>query len=101
MRGIQVDLPAQDELAEAVAYYELVEEGLGERFMLEFRDLAWRIADNPRQYACFHSGRKVTMNAFPYVLLYKFDNELVYILAVVHGRINPTNLRRRMERWRK
>jgi plasmid stabilization system protein ParE len=96
MRAIHVDMPVQDELAEIVAHYELARPGLGEQFMLEFRELIWRIAENPRLYVKYYSGRKVTMDRFRYLVLYRFDRDNIYVLAVMHAHTNPRTVKRRM-----
>ena len=81
---------AEEELAEAVDYYEEMEPGLGLRLKEEARQVIMWIQDNPslprlrpRDY------RRVNLRVFPYYIAYFVWAEAIWVLAVGHGRRRP------------
>ncbi len=81
---------ASTELADAIAYYESVESGLGVRLKEEVRTaLAW-IAENP-ELPRLRSGdyRRLNLKVFPYYLAYAIWEDAIWILAIAHSARRP------------
>ena len=81
---------AEEELNEAIAYYEEIESGLGIRLKEEVRAVIRWIGDNPelprlrpKEY------RRVNLKVFRYYIPYFIWNDTVWILAVAHGSRRP------------
>ena len=81
---------AEEELNEAIAYYEESESGLGIRLKEEVRAVIRWIGDNPelprlrpKEY------RRVNLKVFRYYIPYFIWNDTVWILAVAHGSRRP------------
>ena len=101
MRDVVIEPLAKNDLAEAIAHYDLESDGLGLQFLAEVKKFACGIAENPRVYAAFQGKtRRAVLSRFPYVLLYQFDDTAVYVLGVFHERRSPRTIRARSRRKR-
>ena len=81
---------AQLELTDAVYYYELEYEGLGQRFKDEVRKAALRISQYPRAWSVERGEiRKCLLHKFPYKLLYSIEADHIFIIAVAHQHRKP------------
>ena len=69
---LQFHPEAEEELLEAVSYYESEVAGLGGRLLAEVESLAERL-----------------LATFPYYLIYSVSGEVVYVVAVAHERRRP------------
>ena len=81
---------AADEFAEATAYYEDKQPGLGQRFRDEVdRAIRWikEHSDTPR----LRQGgyRRVNLKAFPHYVAYMQFGETTWILAIAHAHREP------------
>ncbi len=88
---------AEQELLQAISYYEKCRPGLGIEFAEEVYQAIKRIIFFPDSYAHFSPNtRRCILNRFPYGLLYSIQkkDETVVILAVM-------NLHQKPERWEK
>ena len=86
---------AEQELFQAVSYYERCRPGLGIEFTHEVYLAITRIRQFPDSYARFSKNtRRCILNRFPYGILYsvRIIDESITILAVM-------NLHRKPERW--
>ncbi len=81
---------AFEELNDAIAYYEEQQVGLGLRLKDEFeRHVNW-ISGSPTVPRIRKSGyRRVNLKAFPYYIAYIIREDILWILAVAHGRRKP------------
>lgn len=78
---------ADDDVAEARAYYEQRQAGIGDEFVRELQDTVARIGDNPQKYAEFRQHiRAAPLRRFPYVVYYRDRGTDILIIAVQHGR---------------
>lgn len=85
---------AQQELDEAVAYYNAEVAGLGEAFLLEALSALDRIQRFPDAWhPLSKTTRRCRLRRFPYGLVYQVDDEGTLIVAVA-------NLHRRPDYWR-
>jgi toxin ParE1/3/4 len=81
---------AEDELNEAVAYYEAIDPGLGVRLKEEVRHVTRWICENPELPRIRPKGyRRVNLRVFPYYVAYFVWAGTIWILAVAHGRRRP------------
>ncbi len=81
---------AGDELEDAVLYYELEQEGLGERFKKEVKQTIERIKKYPTSWP-YERGeiRKCFVHKFPYKVLYSIQEPVIVILAIAHQHRRP------------
>lgn len=82
--------PAEAELLDAVAYYNLQGEGLGYEFAAEVKRTIERIIQYPE--AWFQLSKRTLRcrtNRFPYGVIYQVKNETLLIVAVMHLSRNP------------
>jgi toxin ParE2 len=85
---------AQQELDEAIAYYDAQAPGLGNAFLLETVAAIDRIRRFPDAWHPLGEGiRRCRLRRFPYGVIYHFENDDILILAVAH-------LHRRPDYWR-
>jgi len=74
------------DLAEASAWYERQEAGVGLRLELEAKDLFRRLGDEALLYAVrFSDVRRVNLRKYPYGVFYFIAGEVVVVLGVLHG----------------
>lgn len=82
--------PAINELKESIEYYESKEEGLGDRFYIEFRNTIERIKNYPEAWPKFSQHtRRCRTKIFPYGVIYQLRDDEILILAVCHLRREP------------
>ena len=87
---------AQADLREAQAWYDTQARGLGQQFLNEVGLQMGRLADDPLRFsAVLDDIRRVRLNRFPYVLLYRVQGAVVAVMACFHARRNPVVWRAR------
>ena len=85
---------AQQELDEAIAYYNAQAPGLGNAFLLETVSAIDRVRRFPDAWHPLGEGiRRCRLRRFPYGVIYHDENGDILILAVAH-------LHRRPDYWR-
>ncbi len=90
---------AAQEAAEATAYYEEAEAGLGVRFREEVESVAAAILSHPLLWRQRPGGyRRVNLAGFPFYVAYDLRGERVRIIAVGHAARRPDYFRRRLRR---
>ncbi|WP_425619220.1 type II toxin-antitoxin system RelE/ParE family toxin [Anatilimnocola sp. NA78] len=83
------------EINQAKMWYDAEQPGLGAVFDTELFDRFQFIADNPFVFAVFQKDiRLARIKQFPYVILYRVEDSIIRILAVVHSA-------RRLNKWLK
>jgi toxin ParE1/3/4 len=94
MKPIRYFNVAATEREEAMIWYETQRHGLGEEFLDAFNESIIRIRQNPRLGRPAGKRRRVLLlpTRWPYLILYREDTELIWILAVFHGSRDPTIL---------
>jgi len=89
---------ADDEFAEAIAYYAKRGDGLGDRFYDEVRQLTAEIEAAPQLHRLWrHGTRRHLGRRFPYALIYVERPTYLAVLAVAHCKRRPDYWRKRME----
>ena len=88
--------PARQELAEAIAYYDTQDRGLGDCFLNEFLAAVSRIEALPEGWQRLsRNTRRCRMKRFPYGLIYRLSGETALIIAVAHLHREPDYWRNR------
>ena len=81
---------AENELNEAVAYYEEIETGLGVRLKEEIRVAIGWVANHPDLPRLRPNGyRRVNLKVFRYYIAYFVWADVIWILAVAHAHRRP------------
>jgi hypothetical protein len=88
---------ADDEFAEAIAYYNLQSEGLGLEFAAEVKRALGRILEYPKAWTSLSKRtRRCRLNRFPYALLYQIRDQLILIVAVQNLHKHPDSWNSRL-----
>jgi plasmid stabilization system protein ParE len=90
---------AQQDILEAIAWYEEKRKGLGDEFFIAIENEKHLIGQNPYYYEDKYKGiRKAITKRFPYILYYKIeaDNQ-VLVYAVLHMKRSTKLLKKRMK----
>ena len=81
---------ADDEFAEAIAYYNLQSEGLGLEFAAEVKSGLGRILQYPLAWTPLSKRtRRCRLNRFPYALLYQIRGDIILVVAVQNLHKHP------------
>lgn len=81
---------AELELDDAYDYYEYELEGLGKRFLEEFKRGVNRILNHPYAWSLVQDNvRKCVLKKFPYNIIYAIEENLIIILAIAHQHRKP------------
>jgi plasmid stabilization system protein ParE len=87
---------AETDIANAAAWYETQKTGLGVEFLDEVLSTCNSIAENPEKYPLVHrKARRAVIHKFPFGIYYRIENDLVTIVAVLHGSRDPNNWKSR------
>ena len=90
MRPYRFHPDAEAELDEIMRFYKSRQAGLEKRFFHAVEDAIIRIRKNPLIYRKVEDEiRKCRLPRFPYGLIYRFSNDQIEIIAVMHIRRNP------------
>ena len=87
---------ARIEFEEATTWYDKKRHGLGGEFLREIDAVILRVAEKPERFPLILADvRKAVARRFPYSVFFRVRGASLVILAVFHGRRDPTILRRR------
>lgn len=82
---------AQTDFDEAFDWYEAQRTGLGIDFAAEVQRVFDRIAANPLLHGVvLQDVRKAVAHRFPYSIYYRVESTQVLVIAVFHGRRDPS-----------
>ena len=97
MLPIQIHPEANIELEEAASWYDQQRTGLGRRFLATVKQAIGKIRNSPKMHAAFYRNvRRHVLSRYPYKILYRIQQDHVQIVAVFHGRRDPTIWQRRI-----
>lgn len=83
------------DLDEAVSYYHSIDPQLERDFSRRVVRGLKKIRDRPENFAIYegarlrHEYRRVMLNRFPYVIIYRIDSEEVVVVAISRGSRKP------------
>jgi toxin ParE1/3/4 len=76
---------AELDATDAANWYNLKRDGLGNEFLLALEAKINAIRRNPEQFKVEYKGiRRAFTERFPYGVFFIFENDVVYVLAIVH-----------------
>lgn len=88
---------AEQDLAEAYAWYEARRVGLGEEFLTAVDACIQAIARTPLMHAIYHENyRRGLVRRFPYAVFYEYAGDTVTVYCVFHTSQDPDKWRRRL-----
>ena len=89
---------AEIDIAEAAIWYNFQREGLGEEFLLALEAKFNEIQRNPYQCTIIYNNvRRAFPNRFPFGIFFITEDNVVFILAVVHSSRNPKIRKKRRQ----
>jgi toxin ParE1/3/4 len=99
MKPVLFHAEAEEELWEAVAYYDDKLDGLGTRFRQAVEGAILDIRRSPKAFTLDErqGTRKYVMRRFPYNIHYVDEPEVIWIAAVAHHRRHPDYWRHRQQ----
>lgn len=81
---------AEVELWEAVAYYEDKAPGLGLDFVVEVEHAIQVLQQSPKRWPLRNDGtRRCCMHRFPFVIVYTYVQEQLWVVACAHSKRKP------------
>ncbi len=96
MNDVTILHEAEIELWEAVAYYEEKSPGLGLDFETEIERSVETIAEHPEHWPLRADGtRRYLTHRFPYLVIYAYEQDHVWVLAIAHCKRRPADWRSR------
>lgn len=88
---------AERDIEEAAKWYERQCEGLGYDFLDEILSTFCKISDNPNMYAIVHRNtHRAVIHRFPFGIYYLKEEELLIVVAVMHGSRHPKRWKNRI-----
>lgn len=82
--------PAYIEYQEAIDFYNLQSERLGDKFITEIDKTITIIKNYPQSFSDYTKHtRKAVVNVFPYNLIYTIHKNYIEILAIAHQHRKP------------
>ncbi len=89
---------AEDELADALTYYDEQSTGLGADFLDEVEATIGRILAHPNAWRRISTNhRRCLMRRFPFGVVYSVEGDCVLVSAIMDLRRNPTSWRERLK----
>lgn len=94
---VRIEPDAQNDLEEAVIWYEEERKNLGKDFSEEVYLKIESIIQNPKLYqATFKNIRTAVLDQFPFSIFYFMKNKYIHIIAIIHQSRNPYLVKNRI-----
>ncbi|WP_294285940.1 type II toxin-antitoxin system RelE/ParE family toxin [uncultured Chryseobacterium sp.] len=78
------------EILETYIYYESMQTGLGEKFLMQVEKYFLQIQNNPKHFQIKGSKyREAYLRKFPYIIIFDMVDDRVIILSVFNAHQNP------------
>jgi len=92
---------AQDDLFDAVRFFEQREPGLGGDFLDDLELAITDVCEHPRRWTRIrHTVRKRSLRKFPFGMIYAILDDVILIIAIADLRRGPKWWRERLKGWR-
>src|SRR5262245_58191126 len=90
-RRLQFRSESEDQLKEAIHWYEQQRKGLGKRFRIAAREVIQSIRKSPESRQIIHPPdvRKVRVDVFPYAIYYRVFHDRIRVISVFRGSRDP------------
>ena len=90
MNSARFVAPARRELLSEVAYYQVMEEGLGSKFLAALEEATIRALAYPMTGSPAPSRtRRVFLKDFPFAIIYRPDDQGITVYAIAHHARRP------------
>ena len=97
---IEIIACAEEELAEAVDYYNEQSQGLGHKFAKEVKCTFNRILRLPEAWPNISiNTRRCITSKFPYGIIYQIRKKRILVIAVMHMRRDPRRWQDRIKQF--
>jgi hypothetical protein len=94
---IEILSAAEDELVDAISYYNEQSEGLGYEFAAEIKQTFARILQFPDAWFPLSvRTRRCRTKRFPYGVIYQVRIDVILIVAIMHMRRHPDSWKKRL-----
>jgi hypothetical protein len=92
---VKQEIRAELELDEIIYYYENIQVGLGNRFLIDYENLIDALETYPFFEQKYNIIRKLPFKKFPYTIHFQIDEyeNVVYIESISCDYQNPSNTR--------
>ncbi|MCY7420679.1 MAG: type II toxin-antitoxin system RelE/ParE family toxin [Chitinophagaceae bacterium] len=88
---IQIEDRVLHDFSEAFTYYHLISDFLSTKFEIAFTTAINKLSARPQNhYSIAHNLRRITLDKFPYMLIYTITDEKVIVVALFHQASNPS-----------
>jgi toxin ParE1/3/4 len=85
-----------DDFEDALLHYELISPALGSNFTKMFYLAIEKLSLTPHNYYNLSRKlRRITLGKFPYLLIYKVENNVVVVIGLFHQRSKPSKWRQK------
>lgn len=90
MRRVDFHQEAGREFDEAVDWYRAQSATVARAFLREVHRALDLISRNPESWPVFEgNARRILLRRFPFAVIYRLEREVVFVIAVAHGRRRP------------
>ena len=90
-RSVRFSEAATEEFIESADYYQQKAYGLGDAFQDEIYRLSNAAAQRPDSFPTVLDGvRRAVAKRFPFSLYFRVHDDEIFVLAVFHGKRDPT-----------
>jgi len=97
---IHFDPLAEAELSEAVSHYDEISPQLGDALLAETGRVVEQLLDFPLSVPIWKRKlRRRPLARFPYTLVYLLEEDLVFVVAVIHQARGPKHIAGRLDRF--
>lgn len=87
---------AEQDLADAAAWYEEQRPGLGRQFLEEAQATLSAIAERPMAYQLvYRAARRALLRRFPFGIFYRAEPDQVVVVGILHGSRDPNSWKAR------
>ena len=88
---------AEQDLADAAAWYEDQRPGLGQQFLDEAQVTLSAIAERPLSYQLVHrTARRAVLRRFPFGIFYRLEPDRAVVVGILHGSRDPNSWKARI-----
>jgi toxin ParE1/3/4 len=97
VKFIIIHTEARKELDATIAYYEQQKAGLGLDFLSEVEEVLGKIQQNPNLGTLHNINgiRRYSIQRFPYLIFYTELEEVIWVVAIAHGKRKPNYWQKR------
>ncbi len=97
--SLQILSEAADDIKEIALWYKGISPELGSRFVAELYIGFNRMVANPNAWFNITSRvKRYALSRFPYFIIFKVQDDLIIVYAVIHARRNPKRWKKRIKR---